>query len=368
MPIYLNLLLSITALLVTANIAHAEQVVLRYSQWIPSSHWSQSKGLYPWFEKIREVTEGRVIVEPSKRPLVQPSDSFQAVVDGRIDVAFGMHAYTPGKFPLTELVQQPLLTHHAGQASAAYWRLWEQSLAKTGMHDGMVTMAMHVSSGGNLHMCDQPVKSIQDLEGKRIQTSIRTAGRLLNNFNTRSVTGHLRSLNQEINNAAVDGVAVLDEMAINFGIDKKIKSITHIPGGLYARSIFLGINEQKWNEISPADQTAIRAISGLSLSRKLGDLAHESNIQAAEILKQKLGGNYYTASSEFISELKYASQTEQQKLLPVAKKLGINGIETIALYKSLIADEETNQSTHLNSARSAALHTELAGGHNGNHL
>jgi|GEM_PF-4891919 len=43
---------SILSLVLSTNIAYAEDVVLRYSQWLPGTHWSQYKGLQPWFEEI----------------------------------------------------------------------------------------------------------------------------------------------------------------------------------------------------------------------------------------------------------------------------------------------------------------------------
>ncbi len=149
--------------------AQAQTVVLRYNQWFPTAHWSQSGGLYKWFEQVKEVTGGRVVVEPSAKPLAPPNRNYQAVVDGIADLAWGPHGYAPGVFPLTELVELPFITKHAGVSSVAYWRLWKEKLEPTGMQKDVVTLAMHLTAGGNIHMNNSEIRTAKDLAGKKMR-------------------------------------------------------------------------------------------------------------------------------------------------------------------------------------------------------
>jgi len=357
-----NLLKDLTTLLFSCllwtNSAQAEQLVLRYSQWIPPSHWSQAKGMYPWFDKIAEVTEGRVIVEPSKRPLVPPAQSYQAVIDGKVDLASAPHGYTPGRYPLSELVEQPLTNPHAAHSSTAYWRIWEEHFKPTGMHDGVEILGMTLTPGGNLYMRDQLVDSVLDLSGKRIRIPTRVIGRAFDDIGVDSVIGQLRSVGQLMNTGAVDGTALVDGWAIQFGIARDVKAVTRIPGGLYSSSVFIAINKDKWNKISPEDQAAIRAISGEKLGTRLGYLAEEAEAEAREVLKAQLGENYHTASEGFIAELDALFKVEQNNWIAAAEEIGVDGKEAIETYKRIIAEEQENPTHEPIRVKAAALTNE----------
>jgi len=326
--------------LLYSKFVHAEPVVLHYSQWLPTAHWSQSEVLYPWFDQIAEVTDGRVIVKPSRRPMVPPTKNYQAVVDGTIDLAYSPHGYHNGPFALTEFIERPFITINSAHSSAAYWTLWEQYFEETGMHDGMVTLAVHVISGGNLHMREHPVNSIDDLQDKRIRAPSRVIGRALEQLGSDSIMGQLRAVAPLMSTGKVDGTALADNLALSFGVIRNIKHVTHIPGGLYTNSIFLAVNQQKWDEISPADQAAIRGISGKSLSRAFGQQSQNAESEAREKLQGQLGNQYSMATPSFIVEMKKISLSEKQRWISEAERMGLDGNEILDVFQSLLAEEQ----------------------------
>ncbi|MEC7256621.1 MAG: ABC transporter substrate-binding protein, partial [Pseudomonadota bacterium] len=52
--------LTAAAVLLLAPETRAQEVTLRYSSWLPPQHHVNVKVMYPWFDQIAEVTEGRV--------------------------------------------------------------------------------------------------------------------------------------------------------------------------------------------------------------------------------------------------------------------------------------------------------------------
>jgi len=253
------------------------------------------------------------------------------------------HGYTPGLFPLTELVEQPLNTHNASHSSAAYWRVWEEVLKPSGMQKEVVTLAMHVGSGGHFHMRDHMVKSLADLPGKRIRVPTPVVGRALARVGGESVNMQLRTVSQLMNTGAIDGTALVDSVAVSFGISRDTKAVTHVPGGLFANSFFLVMNKDKWNKISAEDQAAIRSISGAPLSRELGRLSHEAELVARKKLQESMGENYSIATPEFISDLKNLFAIEQENWKIEAEHLGVDGDQAIALFKRFVAEESSKQ-------------------------
>lgn len=326
-----------TALLLQAGTAAADTVTLRYNQWFPTGHWSQQQGLFPWFEEIERVTEGRVVVEPSARPLAPPNRNYQAVVDGIADLAWGPHGYTPGVFPLTEMVELPFITEDAGVSSVAYWRLWEAFFQPTGMQDEVVTLAMHVTAGGNIHMREELVTSIEELRSQKLRVPTPVVGRVLADIGAVPVNSSLTELRELLSRGIVDGTAISDELVMGFRVEDEIQAITQIPGGLYSNSAFIIVNRDKWEAIDEADREAILAISGESLSQRMGALWHEFDIQARFIFQDMLGENYQIASDSFLAELEVAFAGEEARWLETATELGVDGEAALSFYRDQIA-------------------------------
>lgn len=182
----------------------ADTLVLNYNQWFPSGHWSQADGLYKWFDQIEEVTEGRVKVQASAKPLAPPNRNYQAVVDGVADIAWGPHGYTPGVFPLTEMVELPFITKDAGASSKAYWQLWKEYFEPTGMQSDVVTLAMHVTAGGNISMRKEPVTSMAGLKGKKMRVPTPVVGRVLQQQGAVPVSGSLTELREMLSRGILD--------------------------------------------------------------------------------------------------------------------------------------------------------------------
>ncbi|MBD3785607.1 MAG: TRAP transporter substrate-binding protein [Sphingomonadales bacterium] len=314
----------------------AETLVLNYNQWFPSGHWSQAEGLYKWFDQIAEVTEGRVKVQASAKPLAPPNRNYQAVIDGVADIAWGPHGYTPGVFPLTEMVELPFITKDAGVSSQAYWRLWKAHFEPTGMQRDVVTLAMHVTAGGNISMRKAPVTSMADLRGKKMRVPTPVVGRVLQAQGVVPVSGSLTELREMLSRGIVDGTVISDGLITGFKVDEDVQGVTRVPGGIFSNSAFVIMNRGKWDQISPADQAAIMAISGEALSHRMGALWQANDLIAGEMFRARLGAAYVTASDSFMAEIAAAFSGELDAWKATATGLGIDAAAAVAFYNAEI--------------------------------
>jgi TRAP-type C4-dicarboxylate transport system substrate-binding protein len=314
----------------------ADTLVLNYNQWFPSGHWSQADGLYKWFDQIEEVTEGRVKVQASAKPLAPPNRNYQAVVDGVADIAWGPHGYTPGVFPLTEMVELPFITKDAGASSKAYWQLWKEYFEPTGMQSDVVTLAMHVTAGGNISMRKEPVTSMAGLKGKKMRVPTPVVGRVLQQQGAVPVSGSLTELREMLSRGIIDGTVISDELVTGFKVDEDIHAVTQVPGGIFSNSAFIIMNKAKWEKISAEDQAAIMGISGEVLSEKMGALWHQNDVAAREIFKQRLGENYLVADASFMAEIDAAFAGELGKWKEMAAEMGLDADAALAFYNGEI--------------------------------
>jgi TRAP-type C4-dicarboxylate transport system substrate-binding protein len=332
-------MLSAVALAVAGMPALAEDaLVLDYNQWFPSGHWSQADGLYKWFEQIEEVTEGRVKVQASAKPLAPPNRNYQAVIDGVADIAWGPHGYTPGVFPLTEMVELPFITEDAGVSSKAYWRLWKEYFEPTGMQGDVVTLAMHVTAGGNISMRKAPVTSMADLKGKKMRVPTPVVGRVLQEQGVVPVSGSLTELREMLSRGIIDGTVISDELITGFKVDEDVHGVTRVPGGIFSNSAFVIMNKGKWDKLSVEDQAAIMAISGEVLSETMGGLWQSNDSASGAMFKERLEENYMIASDAFMAEIADAFSGELDAWKETATGLGIDAEAAVAFYNAEIEE------------------------------
>ncbi|KAA0875624.1 TRAP transporter substrate-binding protein [Nitrincola tapanii] len=320
----------------------ANTVTLRYNQWFPSQHWSQADGLYKYFEEIEKVTEGRVKVQPSAKPLAPPTRNYQSVVSGIADLAWGPHGYAPGAFPLTEMVEFPFTNEDAGISSAAYQRLFEKHLADAGMHNDVHTLAVHVTSGGNLHMRRDKVEAPADLRGKKIRVQTSVVGDALRSLGAVPISGSLSELREFLSRGIIDGTTLSDELLTGFKVDNYVNHITQIPGGIFTNSTFIIVNKAKWESISEADREAIMAISGEALAVRMGSLWHQNDLEAREQLKANLGDRYIVAGDELNAAIDQAFDPIRKVWLDKAAAAGLDGEELIRFYEEQIKELSSN--------------------------
>ncbi|MET3998223.1 TRAP transporter substrate-binding protein [Marinobacterium sp. MBR-109] len=327
--------IAVTGALLTST-AFAAEVTLRYNQWFPSQHWSQKDGLYKYFEEIEKVTEGRVKVQPSAKPLAPPTRNYQAVVSGIADLAWGPHGYAPGAFPLTEMVEFPFTNIDAGVSSAAYWRTYEKYFKAAGMHDNVHTLAVHVTSGGNLHMKSSPVVNPADLSGKKIRVQTSVVGDALSTLGAVPISGSLSELREFLSRGIIDGTTLSDELLTGFKVDNYVEHITQIPGGIFTNSTLVIVNKDKWDQISPADQKAIMDISGEKLAVRMGSLWHENDVLARAQLKERLGENYKEAGEELNAAIDKAFEPVRADWFDKAEANGVDGKAAFDFYMNEI--------------------------------
>ena len=269
------MLLSCVWALVLAAPGHAQDVVLRYSEWIPPTHTQNARVIRPYLEEISEVTEGRVVVEISSAPLGPPPRNYQLVADGIADMAWGVHGFTPGVFPASELVELPFHSTNSVANSVAYWKVFKEYLEPAGMHSGVHTLAMHTQVPGQIFNSVRAIEGPDDLTGLKIRATNNAVGAALNKLGATPVGMPVTEMRDALEKGIVDGVSLSNEGLYNFGIEEFVDYEMRVPGGLYNVSMFLVVNQAKWDQISPEDQAAIMEISGEAFSRRIGEVWQE---------------------------------------------------------------------------------------------
>ena len=93
---------------VSAHAADGKVTKLEFSSLLPA-HDSLGHMLEEWCSEVERQTAGQIKITYYPGGILTPaSQTFDSVITGIADIGFGPTGVTPGRFPLTEVMEQPL--------------------------------------------------------------------------------------------------------------------------------------------------------------------------------------------------------------------------------------------------------------------
>src|SRR5947209_16976220 len=105
--------LATLAILLAINLGSAHAIELKLAYFVGDQH-AMSQWLIKWANNLEQDSGGRITVKRFPGSQMGPvQQHYDFVRTGQADVAWFLHGATPGRFPLTELVQVPYLVGSA---------------------------------------------------------------------------------------------------------------------------------------------------------------------------------------------------------------------------------------------------------------
>ncbi|RVU32636.1 MULTISPECIES: TRAP transporter substrate-binding protein DctP [Neptunomonas] len=259
------------------------ETVLRVGSWLPPTH-PQNAVVWPtWSKWVEEATEGRVKVKV-EYGLGHPKTMFDLVEDGAIDASFSYHGYVPGRFKLTQGIEQPLLGVNAEAASVAHWRVHNKYFAKAEEHDGVELLALFTHGPGQIHMAE-PIKSLADLKSKKIRLGGGVQGELGKRMGVTAVGAPAPKVYEMMQQGVIDGVFIPMSEQKSLRLKEVAKNVVHLPGGMYLGSFAMFINPDFLDGLSQKDRDAVMAVSGEKLSAMAGKAWDQGDREGVEAAK-----------------------------------------------------------------------------------
>jgi TRAP-type C4-dicarboxylate transport system substrate-binding protein len=154
-------------------------------------------------------------------------------------------------------LQQPLgytSGYQATKAGNAYYKKFRPK-----EFDDIKLMFIHGAAPGFI-FTKGPAKSIADLKGLRIKANAENAD-IIKNLGGSPVTMPVTETYDALSRGVVDGCLFPLEALQGFKIAEVVKTVLEAYPMSYMTSMWVGMNKDKWNAISPADQQAIEKIN-----------------------------------------------------------------------------------------------------------
>jgi TRAP-type C4-dicarboxylate transport system substrate-binding protein len=210
-------------------------------------------------DKISKATNGRVKLKLyPDGVLCKSAGTYEAVETGVADIGWSLPSYTPGKFPLVELLEVPGLPYNSCEVSSLvaneiYNKYKPQSFSKTKV------LLIVGNSPGCLHT-KTPVQSQEDLKGMEIRTvggpgsdSIKLLGGI-------PVAMPMPDSYMALDKGVVKGILCPLDPLQGFKL-AEVTKYTTLTSFLYNSVFFYVMNLNKWNSLPQDVQKAIDKVS-----------------------------------------------------------------------------------------------------------
>jgi TRAP-type transport system periplasmic protein len=238
---------------------HAREKVLklRYSNMYPQVH-PFSKLTEEWCKEVEKRTEGRVKISYfAGSTLTLPTQTYDSVIKGITDLGMTLIAYSPGRFPLTEVLTLPLGYTSGYQATKAA-NAYLQKFKPKEFDDGKI-MYLHCSPPGYF-LTRKVITTIDEVKGLRIKANAEIAD-IVTVFGGGPVIQPITESYESIQKGLLDGLLLPVETLKGWKLAEVIKGVLETHATAYTTSFLVVMNREKWNSLSEADQTAIEKIN-----------------------------------------------------------------------------------------------------------
>ena len=328
----LLVLLTVSLFFLTSIPVHAQEkaMKLRLSVQWPPQH-PITKNFEQWGKDVEKATSGRITVTVfASNTLSPPMQVYDNTVKGVVDVGTSLLAYSPGRLPLSEVLQQPLgytSGYQATKLGNAYYKKF-----KPKEFDDVKVMFLHGAAPGFI-FTKGPAKSIADLKGLRIKANAENAD-IVKNLGASPVTMPVTETYDALSRGVVDGCLFPLEALQGFKIAEVVKTVLEDYPMSYMTSMWVAMNKDKWNAISPADQQAIEKINEEHIEIQ-GKLWVTLDGKAMEFAKEK-GVTFLKVSKEDEAATAKKMQPILADYVKMAKSKGLPGDEALKFVQDFL--------------------------------
>jgi TRAP-type transport system periplasmic protein len=235
------------SLLVTLpSIAISQTITLKYANFPPSTTFPCVQ-MERWKTEVEKKTVGKVVVQTFPgSTLLNPKNMFEGVVSGTADIGCLAMSYQPGRFPVSEAVDQPIGFSSARAASLALYDLIEKYNPKEFEQVKIITL--FTCPPANI-MTIKPVKSLKDLKGLELRVG-GTQADIIKNLGGIPVAMPQSDTPEALQRGTVKGNVSSMEVLKDFNYAAYTANATI--ANLWVVTFSVVMNREKWNSL-PAD-------------------------------------------------------------------------------------------------------------------
>lgn len=273
--------------------ARAKAINLTIASW-EGPNGAGMPPLRGWLKEVSERSGGRVTGTISYGSVMgKPPQYYDLAATGVVDVSYVGLPYTPGRFPMAEVIQMPVSGEASQETmSKAFWALYKKGYFKKDFRDVKV---LYVAAVGpyDYQMGKATVRTFADMKGKKIRVSGAVATQIIKSFGSVPVGMPAPDIYISLEKGVIDGSFSPWGLIKSFSTESVTKSVTEV--GVSAMNFAIVMNKGTWARL-PADVQKIINEIGPKYTAWGGKAQDDASAEAKVLLK-KAGGVVYKLSA-----------------------------------------------------------------------
>ena len=320
------------ALVLQAAAAAAQPIELKLAYFVGDQH-AMSQWLIKWANGLEKDSGGRIVVKRFPGSQMGPvQQHYDFARNGQADVAWFLHGATPGRFPLTEIVQVPYLV---GSSEIGTKVLNDPELRAKYLdaeHKGVKVLLLLTHQPGNVHTTKKAIRTVEDMKGLRLRFASPTIRDFVAALGGTPVGVLPTEQVEQLQKGTIDGVFIdYGGAGIAFKMGGVIKYSTEMYS--YVSSFGVAMNQDFWNKLPPDLQVLVtKSMTGVE--KEVGAAWDGLDIPGKKAIMDEGGEAIKLSPEENAKFRKIGAEVAEAKVKELEGK-GMPAREIYTLMKSL---------------------------------
>lgn len=218
---------------------------INFSTWHPHESLEVQTVWIPMLDALEERSSGKIACVLFDGEALGPgSEHYEIVADGRSDIGYATLTWTPGRFPLSDVLSLPAEIEDKETATeigaAVYGRALRDEFAGV--------KVLEVNPCINSHLwTKEPIDTIEDVSGLRIRSPGGMQTRCIEAIGAEPVFMPLDSVREAMENGSIDGIVTCPPMVSSFGLNEVADHCTLVTFGCVGEGVFMNLDA--WENI-----------------------------------------------------------------------------------------------------------------------
>lgn len=262
------------------------EVTLTLGHPFPASHPIQVGAIEPFIEEVAEATNGTVTIEIVPGGGLGPAPAtYENTAIGAQDMGWALHGYTPGRFPLTEVVEIPFTFESATEATDALWTLYEEFPEMQEEYGDVHVLGLWTHDVGDLWTSDTQITTIDDVRGLTLRAPGPMQNQLITELGGSPVGMPAPELFDALERGVINGLMIANSGLESFNLYPVLDY--GVQCNCYVAAQFLVVSQDAWDELSPEQQAAVDEVGRRNLSMRAAEVYDEEYQLVADKLAEE---------------------------------------------------------------------------------
>lgn len=284
-----------------------DEVTLTFGHPFPPMDPIQVEGWEPWVEEVRERTGGTVNIEIHAGGALAPAPAiYENVVAGAQDLGWTMPGYTPGRFPITQIIEAPFVFETAAQGTEVAWELMEEFPELQAEYEDVKLLGMWAMDVGDLFTRDKRIETVDDVAGLTLRAPSPLQAQGIEAMGASAVSMPGPDIYDAVERGVIDGYKLANSATRVFDLGPTTSY--RLECHCYTGAFVLVMNSSAWEQLSPAQQDVLEEMTGRQLSMDLAELHDAMGQEVEDEYWPEHGVETVTLSDEELERFREAVQ------------------------------------------------------------